>query len=139
MHPVRRRLSSPRSRIFLVGGVLGVLVALALGIADRPLVAALLVLGLGGVVAAFTPAWTRPRPFLLLAAAGALAFPVFVVLHNAFYALGEVTGDLPVVPAVAGALAAVTFLAAILLSPAVLLVGLVGALVTGLFRRPAPA
>jgi hypothetical protein len=57
-------------------------------------------------------------------------FPVAALLHNLFYALGEMSADAQLVHGTFEALDVAFFLAAIFLAPAGVLVGAVGSLVT---------
>ena len=58
-----------------------------------------------------------------------------MVLHNLFYALGELAADVPMVPWVMEALHVVCFLLAIPVCPALAVVGLVGIVVTLIRNR----
>jgi hypothetical protein len=120
------------------------LTALAAGLGLAALATALLV-GAGGPAgfpfllgasAAFLLAvvhrWRSPRKFLFLAAGSALGFVVFALLHNVFYALGELSAASPVLVAACEALHVSSFLLAVAACPVGVLVGLAGALVTGL-------
>lgn len=128
MEWLRSRLSNRWSRLFLASGAVALAAALLVGIADNLPGLILVNVACFGVVAALTAPWRSPRPFLLLAAGAVVGFPVFVLLHNAFYALGLATGGVPLLPAVADVLGAVAFVLAVLVCPAGLIVGAAGAL-----------
>ncbi|HZD06206.1 MAG TPA: hypothetical protein VE173_14950, partial [Longimicrobiales bacterium] len=119
----RARLSNRWSRLFLAVGVLALVAALVAGIADNVVGLVLVNVACFGVVAALTTGWTRPRPFLLLAGAAVVGFPVFVLLHNVFYAVGLAAGGVPLVPAVFDILGGAAFVLAVLVCPASLIVG----------------
>lgn len=131
------RLSSRWSRLFIAAAVVAFAAALVVGIADNILGLVLLNAACFAVVAALTLGWTRPRPFLFLVAAGVVGFPVFVLLHNAFYGLSLATGGVPLLPAVSDALGAAAFMLAVLACPAALVVGAAGALATWFRGRSA--
>jgi len=109
--------------------------AMIIGISDNPPGLALLVLSALLLVAAFVHNWRRPRPFIKLAVFSLLGFPVFVILHNAFYAFGELSKDLPLLPGLFEALHVAGFMIALIVCPAGLIVGLIGAAVTWLRGR----
>jgi len=97
------------------------------GMTPAGLVLALSVVA-GLIVAMIYDRW---RAYPLLAAVCPAAFTALVFSHNAFYALRQMTQDWPLVPALAGAVDVGSFLAAVLLCPAALLVGLGGSSVWG--------
>ncbi len=75
------------------------------------------------------------KKFLLLTGASATGFFVFVVLHNAFYALSTVTGDIFILNYLVQGLGVAFFLIAVLVCPIGFLVGLVGNIVLWIKRR----
>lgn len=75
--------------------------------------------------------YDRWRAYPLLAVACPAAFAALVFLHNAFYAVRQMTQDWPLVPALAGGVDVGSFLAALFLCPAGLLVGLGGSSLWG--------
>ena len=81
---------------------------------------------------------TLLRTFWILAGASTAGFAVGSVLHNAFYALAEITEKWPVLSGAMGVLEATFFLIAVLLCPVAFLVGTVGAIVV-IVRRTRPA
>lgn len=92
-----------------------------------------LVLALSGVAGLIVAViYDRWRAYPVLAVVCPAAFAALVFLHNAFYALRQVTQHWPLVPALAGVVDVGSFLAAVLLCPAALLVGLGGSSVWGL-------
>lgn len=135
MQRVRSLLSDRWSRIFLVGALVALIAALIVGVSDNPPGVVLAYLASAFLVSAFTTRWTRPRPFLMLVGWAILGFGVTAVLHNVFDALAQLGGGLPVIPALAGAVSVIAFFLAVLIAPAALIVGLAGAVVTGLRGR----
>lgn len=98
---------------------------LIVGISDNLPGIALVYGALICLVLAVVYRWRRPKSFLLLFALSALGFIVFAILHNVFYAIGE-SVDIVWVKALLEGLHVGAFLIAILLCPAVILVGFVG-------------
>jgi len=110
-------------------GCLSFAAAVAVGIADNPPGAALLFGALTCWILAVVHRWSQPRAFLWLAAGAAVAFPVFVVLHNVFYGLGKMASDQPFIHGLCEVLHVISFFVAVLLAPPVLVIGLIGALI----------
>lgn len=77
---------------------------------------------------------TLLRTFWILAGAATAGSALGSVLHNAFYALGTVTGQWPVLNGAMAVLEVATFLVATFLCPLAFLAGAVGAIV--LLVRP---
>jgi len=71
----------------------------------------------------------RLKKFLLLTGASAAGFFLFVLLHNAFYALGTVSGDLSIIGPLVDFLDAAFFFMAIPVCPLGFLVGAIGSVV----------
>jgi hypothetical protein len=72
---------------------------------------------------------------VILTLASLIGFVAFAVLHNGFYALGELASEIPVVPSVMEFLHAGCFLIAVLVCPALVVVGVVGIVVTRMRNR----
>jgi hypothetical protein len=120
-----------KSRIgFVVGAVVALAAALAVGINDNLPGIALLYVASVSLVLAVAHRWRRVKPFVWLLVGSLVLFPVAAVLHNAFYALGELVDGVRVLKSVLDAFHVTFFLTAILLSPAGVAVGAVGSLVT---------
>jgi hypothetical protein len=136
MSILKNQILSIRS-IFILLVVLTVLVAVVMftpdwGIIRGPnmliLWALHMLTGLGLVVMVYKQKVTgKTKLFLLIAGFAGISFLVGVVLHNLFYALGMLAGDLPVLPAILSFLDGSFFLIAVVLCPLGLLVGIVGA------------
>ncbi len=77
------------------------------------------------------------RQSLLLTGAASAGFFLFVLLHNAFYALAELSADIAVLSAVLDFLHAAFFFMAVPVSPLAFLVGVVVAIVIGARTRKA--
>ena len=125
------QLRSRRSlALFLIAAVIACALSLLVGISDNPPGIGLLFLSAILLVTAFVHHWTETRRFRWLAIASLIGFPVFAILHNLLYALGELTAGVPVIPMVLEFLHAASFMVALILCPAGLAVGIVGAIAT---------
>ena len=82
------------------------------------------------IIIAFVHSWRRVKYFFILLSASLVGFFVFVVLHNAFYTLGQIAADINILGRMLDFFHAVFFLIAILVCPAGFLVGVVGGIVT---------
>jgi len=71
---------------------------------------------------------TVPRNLLWLALVAFAGFFLFGVLHNVFYGMAKLAAEMPVLPRILEVLSVAAFLAAVLLCPALLVLGLGGAL-----------
>lgn len=69
------------------------------------------------------------KKFLILTGASAIGFFVFVVLHNAFYALNTITGEIFILNYLVEGLSAIFFLTAIFVCPIGFLVGAIGTII----------
>jgi hypothetical protein len=113
--------------VFLVAGCTLLVIALVVGIADNaPGIALLYLASLAGVLA-FVHRWRTVRRFVLLAVASIVGVPVFALLHNVFYALSQSASDIVPLSQALKVLDAVSFLVALIVCPAGILVGVVGA------------
>jgi len=78
------------------------------------------------LVAAAIHPWRRPRSFAKLALWSLVGIPIFAVLHNVFYAIGEFAKNVPVLPTVFEFLHVVAFIVALILCPTGVVIGVVG-------------
>lgn len=125
--------------IFIVLAALSLLVMLAMlfpdaGLMRRPYIFILWALhalsGLVLIILTYQNKVTgKVKAFLLLAGFSALGFILGVVLHNLFYALGILTGEIAILNAILGFLGGGFFLLATILFPIGLIVGIVGTFV----------
>jgi hypothetical protein len=116
-------------------GCVALAAALVTGINDNLPGVALLFGSIICFALAIVRKWSRPRSFLWLAAAAAISFVLFGVLHNVLYGLGKMASGQPFLHGLCEVLHVVFFLIAVLLCPPTLVVGLLGALVTSLVSR----
>lgn len=64
--------------------------------------------------------------YLKMAGGGAIGLLTFAVIHNLFYALAEYFSDLTVIKYLADILGALSFLIATIISPVLLIIGIIG-------------
>lgn len=86
-------------------------------------------------VIAFTYTLRELKKLLTLLGASVGGFFVFVILHNAFYALGVITGHIVILSHLINALGVVCFCIAVFLCPAAFLVGAVGSIALAVRKR----
>jgi len=93
---------------------------------------------LGAALIAFTlrgKVGGRLRKFFLLTGASSAGFFLFVLLHNAFYALNVVSNHIPVIGPLTDFLHVAFFFVAVPICPLGFLVGVVGTIIIGARRR----
>ena len=120
--------------ILLAVGCASLAAGLVVGINDNPPGLVLVYLAIATWIAAFAHRWRRVKPFLILLFVSLVGFPLSVVLHNVFYALGEVASDVVGLSQVLVFLEVVFFLIAVLVCPPGVLIGAVGSVVLALLR-----
>lgn len=120
--PVHRRRTL---ELFVLAGGLAIAAAMV-GLDDNPPGLLLALFACMAAVAAFVHPWRAARAFGFLAGGSVLGFGLFAVLHNVFEA---VAGQSPSALAtyVLQPLGVIAFFVALLLCPAGLLVGIIGA------------
>ena len=113
------------------------LAAFIVGISDNPPGLALCYLATVSLILAFVHTWRKVRFFLILLGSSLIGFAVFAVLHNVFYALAEISSDIVVLSRMLKFLDAASFLVAIFVCPAGLLIGIIGVMVMAViyFRK----
>jgi len=89
------------------------------------------------LILSFAHTWRNRRKFIVLFVVSLLGFPVFVLLHNLFYALNELASGVTVLNCLLEFLHAAFFLVAILLCPAGAVVGAAGGIIASVaaFRK----
>ena len=118
------------SLLLVLLGAMAVGTAVMMGIADNIPGIGVLYVGLGLWVLAIVWSWNRPLQYGRLLLFSILGFPVFVLLHNFFYALGIIFADYTLLVGLFGATEVVTFLLAILVCPVTAVVGGLGLITT---------
>ena len=126
-----------RKKLSILGGIFCALVisAVIVGVSDNILGIVLCYLATVVLVVALTHSWRKTKRFLILLVASVIAFFVFVLLHNAFYALTMLTKHIAALSHLMEALHVLFFIIAIFLCPATFLVGAVGSIVCAIIGR----
>ena len=106
------------------------IVAFFIGISDNLPGLVLCYVAVTALILAFVHTWRQVKSFLILLGASLIGFPLFVVLHNLFYGLGQVAADIIVLGILLEFLHVVFFLVAIMVCPPGVLIGAVGSVVT---------
>ncbi len=106
------------------------IVAFFIGISDNLPGLLLCYVAVTALILAFVHTWRQVKRFLILLGASLIGFPLFVILHNLFYGLGQVAADIIVLGTLLEFLHAVFFLVAIMVCPPGVLIGAVGSVVT---------
>ena len=106
------------------------IVAFLIGISDNPPGILLCYVAVTALILAFVHTWRQVKRFLILLGASLIGFPLFVFLHNLFYALGQMAAGVIVLSPLLEFLHVVFFLVAIMVCPAGVLIGAVGSVVT---------
>jgi hypothetical protein len=113
-------------------GCVSLAVGLAIGINDNLPGLALVYVAVLAWMLAFAHRWRRAKSFLFLLAASLVGFPLFVVLHNLFYALAELASDVVVLSQVLTFLEVGFFLIGLFVCPPGVLIGATGSVVLAL-------
>lgn len=94
-------------------------------------------LAVGSLILAFVHTWRKVKYFLILLGASVVGFVVFAILHNVFYGLAQISSDVVVLSQVLKFLDATSFLVAIFMCPAGLVIGIIGSMVIAViyFRK----
>jgi uncharacterized membrane protein (UPF0136 family) len=126
-----------RKKLSILAGIFCALVisAVVVGVSDNIPGIVLCYLASVVLVVALTHSWRKTKKFLILLGASVIAFFVFVLLHNAFYALAILTNHITALSHLMEALDVVFFIIAIFLCPATFLVGGVGSIVCAIIGR----
>jgi hypothetical protein len=106
-------------------------------IGDNPPGLALCYLATVSLILAFVHAWRKVRYFLILLGASVVGLVVFAILHNLLYALAEISSDIVALKHSLEFLSTASFLVAIFVCPAGLLIGAIGSVVMAViyFRK----
>jgi hypothetical protein len=123
----RRRRAA--TLVLIAAGCACLVAAFLVGIADNPPGLALVYLAATAWILALAHRWRRVRSFLILLGTSLAGFPLAVVLHNLFYALGILAADAVVLQPVLGFLEVAFFLVAVFVCPPGAVIGAAGALV----------
>ena len=118
----------------LILAVLLVIGGLNISSTYNSLAVTLLFSGIAICVITYVYRWRDPVWFLILIGFSIVGFPLFVLLHNAFYAVGEISNNIYLLKSIFEALHAASFIIAIGVCPTGLVIGIIGLMVTLLVR-----
>jgi len=126
-----------RKKVFILAGIFCALVisAIVVGVSDNIPGIVLCYLATVVLAVAVTHTWRKTKSFLILLVASVIGFFVFVVLHNAFYALAILTNHIAALSHLMEVFHVVFFIIAVFLCPATFLVGAVGSIVCAIIER----
>ncbi len=114
---------------------ISLLSAFIVGISDNLPGIALCYVAAATLILAFVHTWRQVRRFLILAGASLIGFPIFVVLHNLFYALGILAAGVILLNQLLEFLHAAFFIIAIIVCPPGFLIGAVGSVIVYFKKR----
>ena len=117
---------------------LSLIVAFLVGISGNPPGLFLCYIAAAALILALVHNWRKTKKFLILSGASLIGFPVFVILHNVFYALGEMASNIVVLSHLLELLHVVFFLIAIFVCPTGFLIGAVGSIIVYFISRKNP-
>jgi len=118
----------------IIPAVVIVIVGLMISSTHNSLAVILMFSGIAICVTAYVYRWRDPVWFLILLGFSIVGFPLFVVLHNAFYAVGQIGRNIYLLKSIFEVLHAVSFIIAIGVCPIGVVVGITGLMVTSLVR-----
>lgn len=117
-----------RTSVLIGLALIAVSLSLILEIEDNPAGITVIYIGVMSLILSMTYIWSLKKAFLILALISAIGFPFFIVLHNIFFGIAELTTHIKLVSELTYFLDTVSFLIAMLICPPGVLVGLVGTL-----------
>lgn len=139
MKILKKLFGSAKSRkislILIATGMLLMIAANIVGIADNPPGIILAFISICAIILAFVHHWTKLKKFLILLISSVVGFPVFAVLHNLFYGLATMAKDIIVVKQILEILDVSSFLIAIFLCPVGILVGATGSIILAIKNK----
>jgi nitroreductase len=115
--------------LFAVCLITGV-TAFVIGISDNIPGILLLLVSISSAFGIWVWSWHYPRKFWILLGAALLSFPVGVVLHNLFYALGTLTSEYKILAGALGFIEVLFFIIAVLFAGPAALIALIGGIIT---------
>lgn len=115
--------------IFFIIGCLLLIMAFIIGIEDNLPGILLLYFGTISLILTFVHKWREFKKFKILTLISIIGIPVFVVLYNLLYGLSKMSAEIILLSSFLNLLSGLSFLLAIIVCPAGLLIGLVGAVI----------
>ncbi len=107
-------------------GIILVIVAFIVGIADNLPGISLLMFGIGSIVFAFVHTWKEPKNFLILLLVSVIGFIGSVLFHNIFDAFAEMNKESMIIYNILNIFSVIFFFLGVIIFPVTALVGVVG-------------
>lgn len=114
---------------FFATACISLAIAFIIGIADNLPGILLLYLGTISLILTFIHKWREFKKFKTLTLVSIIGIPVFIVLYNLLYGLSKMSAEITLLSSFLNLLSGLSFLLAIIVCPAGLLIGLVGAVI----------
>ena len=121
--------------VFLAISFISLVIAFIIGISDNPPGIALTYIAVSTLILVFVHRWREVKKFVILLIASVIGFPIFVILHNLFYALAVLSSDISVLYQLLEFLHALFFIIAIILCPPGIVIGGIGSIVIHFKRK----
>lgn len=121
--------------IFLSLSIILIIAAFIVGIADNPPGAVLLYAGTFALILTIAHRWREVKKFTILTVASIIGIPIFVVLHNLLEVLGEKSADITLFYYLLTGLSVISFMVALIVCPAGLIIGIIGIVVLTFRKR----
>ncbi|MEA3286126.1 MAG: hypothetical protein U9Q77_01940 [Candidatus Marinimicrobia bacterium] len=125
---IKTQLKRDRTIPLIGAGIILMVIAFFMGISDNIPGIVVAFAGMTLIVFAFLHHWREARLFGTLFAVSVISFPVLVLLHNIFDGINQNIGTIPILNQLLSGLAVMSFLGAIFLAPAGILIGLIAGL-----------
>ena len=121
--------------IFLSLSIILIIAAFIVGVADNPPGIVLLYAGTFALILTIAHRWRKVKEFTILTVASIIGIPIFIVLHNLWEVLGEKSADIVVLYYLLTGLSVISFLTALIVCPAGLVIGIIGIIVLTIKTR----
>lgn len=122
---IKAQLKRPRSKELLSVGLVLIILAIIIGIADNPPGIILTYVGVFFVFLAFVHHWREAGVYGTLLAVAVVSFPVLILLHNIFDTLVDKTGGIPILDQLLFGFSVIFFLGAIFVAPVGIAIGVI--------------
>ncbi len=127
------------SLIFFAIGVIMAVAALIPGLIPKPLAMVLAVLSAIALILVFVHPWRASREFLRLLLYSVIGLVVSAIFSNVFEAIAPNVGSSGLVFKLLNGMGGIFFIIAILICPAGMLVGIIGAIIMAISGRRSPS
>lgn len=123
---LKDQFQKPQTRFLIVIGSALILISAILGISDNPTGIGLVYLGLILLAFSMVHHWEKAGDFGTLLAVSVISIPVMALIHNIFDTINDKIGSIPVVDQLLGGIAVISFILAVFVAPAVVIVSIFG-------------